>query len=323
MGSETEEQTEPLESIELEVRTPDKTCEASECKVDKMSLLKFIVCYTVCFIITLGLALAIQGGSVIPLTYYRGFDLSDRRISMPHRDSRVSGNQNIGITIILLYITVIVQCLVNKPMKKVAGVKNVVLGYLKKFQFVFMYTALAVLYGMVVTNFFTNLIKTSAGVLKPHFLDVCKPNATLVASLNGSTWVDGDLSKIICTGDDDLQNYRRSFPSGHASQASYSMIMAIIVVHATKVGPEFYPLKALAQLLLALYLNFICFDRLKDHHHNWYDVLAGLILGLFIALVTSYGYIRGVRKDLFQKKSSSKAGSYAKIGGEDAGIELK
>lgn len=45
------------------------------------------------------------------------------------------------------------------------------------------------------------------------------------------------------------------------TQAGYSMIMAIIVVQAAKVGPEWYPLKALIQLLLAMYLNFISFDR--------------------------------------------------------------
>ena len=41
-----------------------------------------------------------------------------------------------------------------------------------KYYFQFWFQCLAILYGMVVCNFFTNLIKTSAAVLKPHFIDV-------------------------------------------------------------------------------------------------------------------------------------------------------
>ena len=32
---------------------------------------------------------------LIPVTYFRGFDLADRTIGQPHRDSRVSGKQSL------------------------------------------------------------------------------------------------------------------------------------------------------------------------------------------------------------------------------------
>lgn len=290
-----------MESESVTVAAPPKV--SKKCRVDKMKLIKFSVSYVVCFVLTLGSAMAMQINMLIPVTYFRGFDLADRTIGQPHRDSRVSGNQNIAITFIVLYMTFLIQSIINIPCNtgKKEGVKKV-LACIKNFltNLNFWFQCLAILYGMVVCNFFTNLIKTSAAVLKPHFIDVCEPNATIVASLAPSTWVDGDLSRTICTGDDDLLNYRRSFPSGHASQAGYSMIMAIIVVQAAKVGPEWYPLKALIQLLLAMYLNFISFDRIKDHHHAWDDTLAGVILGLVIALVTWYGYINKgrTREDL-------------------------
>ena len=96
----------------------------------------------------------------------------------------------------------------------------------------------------------TNFTKTSLGVLKPHFLTVrngirakkvflrhilviffsknkvphlaskqeCRPNnATRDALIaDGRTWVDQTLTRTIC--DNQETDYRRSFPSGHASQ---------------------------------------------------------------------------------------------------------
>ncbi|CAE1258197.1 PLPP1_2_3 [Acanthosepion pharaonis] len=75
-------------------------------------------------------------------------------------------------------------------------------------------------FGAVVTKLLTDVAKYTVGRLRPHFLDVCKPD---VSTYNCS---QGYITKFTCTGTNKelIEDARLSFLSGHSSFAMYSML---------------------------------------------------------------------------------------------------
>jgi len=129
-----------------------------------------------------------------------------------------------------------------------------------------------------------------AGGLRPNFITVCEPNPNVTESLTG-TYVNESLSRTICTNDASIES-RWSFPSGHASQAAYTMMLTILALQNTKFPSECVAVQALLQLGAATYCTFVCFSRIADYHHHWWDVLAGALLGAAVAAFVWYGYIK-------------------------------
>uniref|UniRef100_S4RKE9 Phosphatidic acid phosphatase type 2/haloperoxidase domain-containing protein n=1 Tax=Petromyzon marinus TaxID=7757 RepID=S4RKE9_PETMA len=86
----------------------------------------------------------------------------------------------------------------------------------------------AFLFGCAVNQSLTDVAKFSVGRLRPHFLDVCKPDRALY---NCS---EGYITRVVCTGDPAvIAEARKSFFSGHASFAMYSMVfLAVSTTHA-------------------------------------------------------------------------------------------
>nr|XP_032822066.1 phospholipid phosphatase 3-like isoform X3 [Petromyzon marinus] len=81
----------------------------------------------------------------------------------------------------------------------------------------------AFLFGCAVNQSLTDVAKFSVGRLRPHFLDVCKPDRALY---NCS---EGYITRVVCTGDPAvIAEARKSFFSGHASFAMYSMVFLAV-----------------------------------------------------------------------------------------------
>lgn len=55
-------------------------------------------------------------------------------------------------------------------------------------------TLIPFFFGAAVTQLTTDIAKYSVGRLRPHFLTVCKPNATVCATNLGKTYRAGNLS---------------------------------------------------------------------------------------------------------------------------------
>eukprot|EP00116_Pleurobrachia_bachei_P016613 sb/3476875/ len=92
----------------------------------------------------------------------------------------------------------------------------------------------------------TNFTKTRMGVLKPHFLAECKPGS----GVPSDGWVDQVLTLTICQNRDDI-DYRRSFPSGHASQAGVGVAFAVIELQM--LGPGWEIPARMVQVLGVMY----------------------------------------------------------------------
>jgi phosphatidate phosphatase len=85
---------------------------------------------------------------------------------------------------------------------------------------------LTFLFGLCSTVFLTELGKISSGVLRPNFIDLCRPNVTCGGS--------GDITQhahdsYVCQGHPDAESDgRKSFPSGHASVVSFVAVFAAV-----------------------------------------------------------------------------------------------
>lgn len=147
-------------------------------------------------------------------------------------------------------------------------------------------------FGAVVEHLTTDIGKYSIGRLRPHFLSVCKPDTAQYDCTSGYITAD------ICTGDQSLiREARLSFPSGHASFSSYSMIFAILYVQARLQWRSVRLLRPLVQLVLFYMAFYTCLSRVSDYKHHWSDVLAGAIIGFLTAVLVVFKV-----SDLFETK---------------------
>ena len=96
--------------------------------------------------------------------------------------------------------------------------------------------------GCAITLLLTEIGKKWVGRLRPHFLDVCKPDFNKI-TCSGSSASGQDRYLAIntglyngasfCTGDaKKIKEARVSFPSGHSSFSWYSMVFLIIYLEA-------------------------------------------------------------------------------------------
>ena len=157
--------------------------------------------------------------------------------------------------------------------------------------------------GLAITMFLTELAKRMVGRLRPHFLDVCRPEQSRLTCGNSSLLpiFTGD---DFCTGNADLiDEARLSFPSGHASFSMYSMVYLIVFLHVRLVVVRLRFVKIALQLAAVTAVVVTSLSRVVDYHHWATDVLGGVVLGLSVALAI----IRCSQLHRFFKQSYSPA----------------
>jgi diacylglycerol diphosphate phosphatase/phosphatidate phosphatase len=148
---------------------------------------------------------------------------------------------------------------------------------------------IGLLYSLIGAAVFQVFIKWLIGGLRPHFLDVCKPDMALVQAAQGS----GDGFKEIyfrpeiCTGDKaEINDALESMPSGHTTAAFAGFVFLYLYLNAklkvfSNYHPAFWKLIAIYAPILGACL--IGGALTIDEYHNWYDVLAGAIIGTVFA----------------------------------------
>lgn len=165
---------------------------------------------------------------------------------------------------------------------------------LRRLQISFFHSVSLFAFGISIILLLTEIGKKWIGRLRPHFLSVCNPT---VGTLNcfTNTATGGILNAIntggsFCTGNaKDVEEARLSFPSGHASFSTYTMLYLILYLEARLFALKFRYLKTLIQMsaFIAAYVTSI--SRISDYHHRGSDVIGGALLGgavaLFVALV--------------------------------------
>lgn len=125
-------------------------------------------------------------------------------------------------------------------------------------------------------------VKKLTGKLRPHFLDLCKPNVT--------DCITGTLvTEFHCTNENlsvkKTELIMQSFPSGHAALAVYfSVFLGFYLQQRVKTKSQL--LTPLLQGILLLWLSIVSASRVYDNYHHPSDVLFGVVMGAIFAIFT-------------------------------------
>jgi len=144
---------------------------------------------------------------------------------------------------------------------------------------------LGLLYSLVTAAVFQVFLKWAIGGLRPHFYEVCKPNTDGFNVGRGYKQLMVDRS--VCTGDDkEINDSLESFPSGHSTAAFAGLVFMSLYLNAKL--KIFAPMKAPYWMYVLFWApilgaTLIAGSLTIDEFHNWYDVVAGAIIGTVMA----------------------------------------
>lgn len=147
------------------------------------------------------------------------------------------------------------------------------------------------LYSVITAAVFQVFIKWLIGGLRPHFLAVCKPDVSLASGTttgyNSQGFKQLYYTQEICTGDrDEIDDSLESMPSGHTTAAFAGFVFLYLYLNGKlKVFANYHPSM---WKLIALYAPILGACLIGgaltiDEFHNWYDILAGAIIGSVMA----------------------------------------
>ncbi|EKD18783.1 PAP2 superfamily protein [Drepanopeziza brunnea f. sp. 'multigermtubi' MB_m1] len=146
---------------------------------------------------------------------------------------------------------------------------------------------IGLLYSLITAAVFQVFLKWLIGGLRPHFLAVCKPNITLVDQETGNGFRQIMYDRTICTGDEsEIDDSLESFPSGHSTAAFAGFVFLYLYLNAKlKVWSNYHPAmwKLIATYAPILGATLIAGALTIDEYHNWYDCVAGAIIGTVMA----------------------------------------
>ncbi|CAL4060817.1 unnamed protein product, partial [Meganyctiphanes norvegica] len=223
---------------------------------------------------------------ILDLVTKRGFFCDDSSIQFPYKPSTVSSRVLVSICFyapLLIYSVLEWWRLRSRRKPKyltICGRKfHPLLRYIPCTLFVYYF-------GYYCNLGLTYLMKLSIGRPRPHFIDVCQPDWSMI---NCST-PEGHpayVDPIPCNGTDEtaINQARLSFPSGHASISAYAMVYFIMYLQAQFYIRRIRCIKPLLQLICIVVALFISLTRIQDFKHHSTDVMAGLFLGTFVAVL--------------------------------------
>ncbi|XP_063075447.1 phospholipid phosphatase 3-like isoform X1 [Engraulis encrasicolus] len=231
--------------------------------------------------------LIIESSAIKP--YRRGFYCHDESIKYPSKNGDTISDAVLsaaGILIVILSIVIGESYRIHYLHEgSKAFVRNPYIAALYKQVGVF-------IFGCAISQSFTDIAKVSVGRLRPHFLDVCKPDfSTINCSL-------GYITEYNCQGDySKVQEARKSFFSGHASFSMYTMLYLAFYLQSRFTWHGARLLRPLVQFTLLMMAFYTGLSRVSDHKHHPTDVLAGFFQGALVAYCIVF-YV----SDLFKSK---------------------
>ncbi|XP_028988370.1 phospholipid phosphatase 3-like isoform X2 [Betta splendens] len=206
--------------------------------------------------------------------YQRGFFCADDSIRLPYKSSTVPSAALTAVGVAAPVVSIIIGesyriYFLNEGSKSFVG--NPYISALYKQVGVFMF-------GCAISTSFTDIAKVSVGRMRPHFLDVCKPDfSTINCSL-------GYITDYECQGPESkVQEARKSFFSGHASFSMYTMLYLVFYLQSRFTWHGARLLRPLTQFTLIMMSFYTGLSRVSDHKHHPTDVLAGFVQGALVA----------------------------------------
>ncbi|XP_069579086.1 phospholipid phosphatase 1 isoform X2 [Brachyistius frenatus] len=211
--------------------------------------------------------------------FRRGFFCNDDTIKFPLKEDTISYQLLGGVMIPITVLTMIFgECLL------------VYLNRIKSKSSFGSYTACVYkavgtfLFGAAMSQSLTDIGKYSIGRLRPHFLDVCKPDWKLINCSSGDY-----IEDFTCTGDTRMVNEGRlSFYSGHSSFSMYCMLFLALYLQARLQVDWARLLRPTIQFFLIAASVFTGLSRVSDYKHHWSDVLTGHLQGALMALLVVF-----------------------------------
>lgn len=226
--------------------------------------------------------------------YQRGFFCNDNSIHYPYKDDTVT---TLVITLVgllvpiaVIVITELVRHFYASKVSSVPSPYRITSTHSVPHVVVCCYKFIGIfLFGCAISQSITDISKFTIGRLRPHFLDICKPDPTkFTCTDQNNLYVY--VENITCTGTDDehlLLDARLSFPSGHSSMAAYCAVFLVFYLQARFNWKGSQLLRHLAQVACIYGAIFVCLSRVSDYKHHWSDVLGGSFIGTFVAALTS------------------------------------
>lgn len=254
-------------------------------KVSKGSRRSLVFLDLLCLCVVSVPFLICELGLVPPI--HRGFFCDDVSIQFPAtQEETVSDTMLISMGILITGVTIVLgEChRVSRQRRSDSSPRE---GYLSSIY----RQVLPFLFGSALGQSLTNAAKLSAGRLRPNFLSVCQPEG-----LNCTTGYVEDYS---CTGSPSaVTEARKSFYSGHASFAMYSMLYLSFYLQVRFTWRGARLLRPLVQFVLILVALYTGFTRISDYRHHPSDVAVGFLQGALVAFWVAF-YI----SDMFRTKS--------------------
>jgi diacylglycerol diphosphate phosphatase / phosphatidate phosphatase len=236
----------------------------------------------------------------VPVTFTNSGDIVYPSLAYPYVQP-IFSSAVAGVMSALVPIVAILLCQLHPRIRSFDDLSSALLG---------------LAYSLVTGTAFQVTLKKAIGGYRPHFLAVCEPVIPETGSGSGPSGKGFQsvmhLSTDICTGDaNKIQNAMESFPSGHSEIAFAGYLYLAIYLnahfrvfvlspanhnghddastvywpHYRRHRPRYWKmLSVFAPILLAVYLAS---TLVLGHHHHWYDVVAGSLIGSAMAL---WGY---------------------------------
>ncbi|XP_043544643.1 phospholipid phosphatase 1 isoform X1 [Chiloscyllium plagiosum] len=227
--------------------------------------------------------------------FQRGFYCDDESIKYPFKNSTVTSTVLYTVGLSLPISSIIVGEIASVHWNRLYSNSFVRNSYLAT-----LYKAIGTfLFGAAANQSLTDIAKYSIGRLRPHFLDVCKPDW---AKINCDL---GYIDEFTCLGDPKMSiEARLSFFSGHSSFSMYCMVFLAFYLQARMVGDWSRLLRPTLQFGLIACAVYVALSRVSDYKHHWSDVLTGLIEGAIVAILVVV-YVSDFFKDRVVRISRS------------------
>ncbi|XP_067889164.1 phospholipid phosphatase 1 isoform X2 [Heterodontus francisci] len=232
------------------------------------------LCLDIICILLAGLPFAILTPLHSP--FRRGFYCNDETIKYPYKEDTIPYQLLGGIIIPFVLLVIIVGELASVRWNRLYSNSFIRNSYVAT-----VYKAIGTfVFGAAVSQSLTDIAKYSIGRLRPHFLDVCKPDwGKITCDL-------GYIEDFTCLGDKRMTNEARlSFFSGHSSFSMYCMMFLALYLQARMVGDWSRLLRPTLQFGLIATALYVGLSRVSDYKHHWSDVLTGLIEGAIVAIL--------------------------------------
>uniref|UniRef100_A0A8B9JVB8 Phospholipid phosphatase 1 n=1 Tax=Astyanax mexicanus TaxID=7994 RepID=A0A8B9JVB8_ASTMX len=206
--------------------------------------------------------------------YRRGFFCNDESIGYPFHSSTVTSTTlyTVGFTLPICSM-VVGECLsvyLNR-LKSKSSFSNSYVACVYKAVGTFVF-------GAAMSQSLTDIAKYSIGRLRPHFLDVCKPDWRLINCSAGAY-----IENFTCTGDKTMVN-----EGSNINSVITVPVLLQLYLQARMQAEWARLLRPTIQFFLIAASVYTGLSRVSDYKHHWSDVLTGLIQGAVMAVLVVF-----------------------------------